>query len=320
VKAFIRGLSTYVSEQVLTNKDLEDMVDTNDEWIKTRTGIEERRIFDLNDKDLKTSDIATEVAQRLLDKTGIAPEEVDGIILGSMYPDHVFPATACVVQGRLGCVNAFAYDLTAACAFVPFALHNASLMIESGQYKNIMVIGAELSSRVVDWTDRNTCVLFGDGAGALMVSANPDAESNSEFLSSHIQSSGKHASILELNCQGDDPKFIKMEGTTVFKLAVNEMAASVEKCLSQAGLTTEDIDLLIPHQANIRILDATQKKLGLRDDQVIVNVQKYGNTSSATIPLALQDALDQGRLKRGMTVAMVGIGGGMSWGCNLLRW
>ncbi len=320
MKAFIHGVATYVSDEVLTNADLEKLVDTSDEWITTRTGIRERRVFDRKNTSLKSSDIATVVGRRLLESTGVNPLDVDGIILGSMYPDATFPATACFVQSQLGCLNAFAYDLTAACAFVPFALHNAVLMIQSGQYKNIMLIGAELSSRVIDWTDRNTCVLFGDGAGALMVSANTNDESPSEFLAHHIQSDGRYADVLELGCRGNEPHFLKMEGRAVFKIAVNEMAASVEKCLNAAGLKSADIDLLVPHQANIRILDATQKKLNLSDEQVMVNVDKYGNTSSATIPLALQDALIQGRLKRGMTVALVGIGGGMSWGCNLLRW
>lgn len=328
IKAIVRGVGVHLPEKPTLNSDLEKFIDTNDEWIRTRTGIEQRYIFDRDLKDLKTSDIAIEASRSLLDQTGVLPEQIDGIILGTMYPDHVFPATACVVQAALGCDNAFAFDLTAACAFYPYAINVASLMIESGQAKNIIVIGSELSSRVTDWSDRNTCVLFGDAGTATLLSASSEYKESDRsvdqlqrgVLTSSLKSKGKAQDILNLPNIGMENAFIKMDGRSVFKLAVVEMASIVEKTLAKIGFTPADLDLLLPHQANIRILDATAKKLSLRDDQVFTNVHKYGNTSSASVPLAIYDAMKEGRLKRGDLVATVGIGGGMSWGCNIIRW
>lgn len=323
MKAIVKGVEVHLPEQATPNSELEKIVDTNDEWIRTRTGIEQRYIFDRNDQNLKTSDIAIEAASKLLKNTGTSPEEIDGIILGSMYPDQVFPATACVVQAALGCDNAFAFDITAACAFYPYAMNVASLMIESGQCSKIIVIGAELSSRVTDWSDRNTCVLFGDAATATLLSADEACDAHGQargVLTSTLKSKGKAKDILHLPNLGLDDAFIKMDGRSVFKIAVTEMAKIVNESLAKLGYTTEDLDLLLPHQANIRILDATAQKLGLREDQVFTNVHKYGNTSSASVPLAIYEALQEGRLKEGDLVATVGIGGGMSWGCNIIRW
>jgi 3-oxoacyl-[acyl-carrier-protein] synthase-3 len=323
MKAVISGVGIHLPEFPTLNSDLEKFVDTNDEWIRTRTGIEQRYIFDREDQELKTSDIAISAAKKLLDQTGVSPSEIDGIIMGSMYPDKVFPATACVVQAALDCDNAFAFDITAACALYPYAVNIASLMIESGQAKNIIVIGAELSSRVVDWSDRNTCVLFGDAGSATLLSSSDEQTEDGlvrGVLTSTLRSRGKAQDILNLNNLGSGDSFIEMDGRQVFKIAVVEMASIVEESLAKLGFKPSDLDLLLPHQANIRILDATAKKLGLSEDQVFTNVHKYGNTSSASIPLAISEALQEGRLKKGDLVATVGIGGGMTWGCNIIRW
>lgn len=313
-RARIAGIGLHLPETVVKNDDFSAFLETNDEWIRTRTGIEERRIFDRTDTNLKASDLAIAAAQKVLAQTGTDPLEIDGIIVGGLNMDYSFPATACVVQGKLGCDNAFAYDVTAACASLPFAISHASLLIESGQCKKILVIGAELISRVLDWTDRNTCVLFGDGAAALLLE--PSGSVDQGILATTLKSDGRSAHILTLPKDG----FLKMDGKAVFKVAVTEMAAIVEKTLAAHGYTLEDIDLLIPHQANIRILQATKERLKLRDDQVFVNVQKYGNTSSVSVPLALAEAIEAGRVKKGDLIVTVAIGGGMSWGCNLIRW
>jgi 3-oxoacyl-[acyl-carrier-protein] synthase III len=320
MQAFIRGVEVHLPEAPVSNQDLVSWgVDTNDEWVRSRTGIEQRYVFDRADKDLKSSDIATIAARKVLEKCGISVDEIDGIIVGSMYPDQVFPSTACVVQNNLGCINAFAYDVVAACAFIPFAINQASLMIQAGQAKNILVIGAELSSRVINWEDRNTCVLFGDGAGAILVSASEN-ETDGNVLWSELKSDGRAQNILTLTGPGTEYPYIQMEGQAVFKIAVTEMAAIVKKALNKLNLTTADLNLVVPHQANIRILNATKEKLGLTDEQVFVNVQKYGNTSSASVPLALYEAEKAGRLKKGDLIATVAIGAGMTWGCNIIRW
>jgi 3-oxoacyl-[acyl-carrier-protein] synthase-3 len=317
MKAIIRSVGVCRPGEVVTNKDLEKTVDTNDEWIRTRTGIEERRLVPF-DSDLKSSDIGVTAALEAMSLAGVDPTEIDGIIAGSMYPDQGFPAMACIIQKKLKCPNAFAFDMTVACGFIPYAVNVAANMIESGQCKNILVVGAELSSRVLDWSDRNTCVLFGDGGGALLISASPDQ--NSGIIASGLQSDGSLDHILYLDQLGKADSFLRMEGQAVFRLAVTEMAAIVHKTLQKVGLSSEDIDLLVPHQANIRILDATAKKLNLPKEKVMINVEKYGNTSSASIPLALYEALETGRIKKGDLVVTVAIGGGMSWGCNIIRW
>lgn len=313
-RARIAGIGLHLPEKVMKNEEFSAFLDTNDEWIRSRTGIEERRIFDRADSSLKASDLAVAAAQKVLAQTGTDPLEIDGIIVGGLNPDWSFPATACVVQGKLGAKNAFAFDLTAACAFLPFALSHASLLIESGQCKKILVIGAELISRILDWSDRNTCVLFGDGAAALLLEPSGSAEEG--ILATALKSDGRVAEILTLPKDG----CLKMDGKAVFKVAVTEMAAIVEKTLAANGYTLDDVALLIPHQANIRILQATQERLKLRDDQVFVNVHKYGNTSSVSVPLALAEAIESGRVKKGDLIVTVAIGGGMSWGCNLIRW
>ncbi|MGL1903940.1 MAG: ketoacyl-ACP synthase III [Fibrobacterales bacterium] len=316
MKAYIRGIDVYLPEKKLTNFDMEKIVDTNDEWIRTRTGIEERRIEE--DQTQTTSEIGARAAKKLIDRLGVDPSEIDGIIAGSMFPDKTFPANACLIQDKLGCTNAFAYDITAACAFIPFAYNSAALQIQAGQAKNILVIGSELSSRVVDWKDRNTCILFGDAAAATLISVSDDESRG--FEGSELKSRGSLSHILDLPQLGKADSYMTMDGSAVFKLAVKELAAITQRVLERAGYTTEDIDLFVPHQANIRIIEAAGKRLGLPIEKVMVNVQKYGNTSSASIPLALYEAEEEGRLKKGDLVAVAGIGGGMSWGCNVFKW
>jgi 3-oxoacyl-[acyl-carrier-protein] synthase III len=320
MKAVLSAVTAYLPEKVLTNQEISTFLDTSDEWILTRTGIRERRIFDRLQTDLKSSDIAAEVALKLLRMQNLDPLKIDVIILGSMYPDFVFPSTACVVQGMIGAHNALAFDITAACGFIPLAIQQGDMMIRAGQAKNVLIIGAELSSRVVDWTDRNTCVLFGDGAGALLLTSVDDSDPRG-VIASTLKSDGRFTSILQLKKdEVDQAHFLEMDGKSVFKIAVNEMADSVKETLNKAGLQEKDIDWLIPHQANIRILDATAKKLGLPAEKLIVNVDRYGNTSSASIPIALMEAVESGKIKQGDLIALVAVGGGMNWGCNLIRY
>ena len=316
MNAYIQSVGVYLPDNIVTNDDLSQFVETNDEWIRTRSGIQERRI--LKDESIRTVDMAAFAAINALERAGVSPEEVDGIIAGSMSPDVQFPAIACQVQTKIGCGRAFGFDITAACGFIPYAVNTACLMIRSGQAKKVLVIGAEVCSRIVDWKDRNTCVLFGDGAGALLISATD--ESGRGFIDSTLVSDGKYENILYLNQLGAEDSKLRMDGKAVFKLAVTELTAVAKATLEKNGLTGADLDLLIPHQANIRIIDSVRERLGLQPEQVVVNVERFGNTSSASIPIALYEAQEQGRLKPGMLIGFVAIGGGMTWGCNLLRW
>jgi 3-oxoacyl-[acyl-carrier-protein] synthase-3 len=315
--AVIRGIGVYYPESVLTNADLEKMVDTTDEWITTRTGIKQRRIVP-KDSPILASDMGAAAAKEAMEKAGIGPADIDGIICGAANPDKQFPATACFIQAKLGAKNAFAYDITAACAGFVFGVNMAALLIDSGQCRNILVIGAELLSRVVDWTDRNTCILFGDAAGAAVISKGP---SERGVILSQLKSDGTQSEALYLNCaDAGGGRAMHMDGKQVFKLAVTEVSDIVTSTVAKAGFTNKDLDLLVMHQANVRILNAIGEKLGLPPEKMIINVDRFGNTSSASIPLALYDAEKQGRLKPGMLVALAAVGGGMSWGCNIMRW
>ena len=318
MNAAIRTVGIYLPECIVKNDELakEKGLDTNDEWIFSHTGICERRI--VKDNNVLTADIGYFAAKNAIEKAGISPNEIDGIIAGTMSPDKQFPALACYIQAKLGCGRAFAFDITAACGFIPPALNTAALMIKSGQAKNILVVGAEICSRIMDWSDRNTCVLFGDGAGAILLSASED--SNRGFAGSALAANGNLANILYLNTLGAQDSFLRMEGTAVYKLAVSELGAITKKAAENAGLSLSDIDLFVPHQANIRIIQSVGKKLGLPSEKIIINVNKYGNTSSASIPIALYEAEEQGILKPGMLVALAAIGGGMNWGSVLFRW
>jgi len=318
MNAIIKSIGVHLPEFIATNDVLKEEhgLDTTDEWIKSHSGIAERRI--VKDANLLTSDIGYFAAKNAIEKAGVSPSEIDGIIAGTMTPDKQFPAIACYIQAKLGCTNAFAFDITAACGFIPPALNTAALMIRSGQAKNILVIGAEICSRIMDWSDRNTCILFGDGAAAILLSASE--EKNRGFVSVALAADGNLANILYLNTLGAEASFLRMEGTAVYKLAVSELETITKKALENAGLSVADIDLFVPHQANVRIIKSVGKRLGLAEEKVMANVEKYGNTSSASIPIALYEAQQQGLLKPGMLIAMPAIGGGMNWGCVLFRW
>lgn len=311
--AIIRGLGISVPDNILTNADLERLVETSDEWITTRTGIKERHILP-KDSALQASDLGAAAALNALQKAGVSPDAVNAIIAGSIVPDKQFPATACFIQEKIGAKNAFAFDITAACAGFVYGVNLASMLIDSGQCENVLVVGAEVLSRVVDWSDRNTCILFGDGAGAALISRGP---ADRGVIRSLLRSDGAHAGILYLDNVTED---MHMDGKQVFKLAVSEVSKVVRDTLALEGLQVSDIDLLVMHQANVRILSAISEKLELPEEKVMVNVHRYGNTSSASIPLALHEAEQTGRLKPGMLVALAAVGGGMSWGCNLIRW
>ena len=314
--AIIRGLGVSVPENILTNAQLEKMVETSDEWITTRTGIKERQILP-KDSGLNASDLGAAAALNALAKAGINPLEVGAIIAGAIVPNKQFPATACFIQEKIGAKNAFAFDITAACAGFVYGVNLASLLIDSGQCDNVLVIGAEVLSRVVDWTDRNTCILFGDAGGAALICKGPKDRG---VLRSILRSDGAYAEILYLNNVGAENSTIHMDGKQVFKLAVSEVSKIIKDTLALEGLQPNDVDLLVMHQANVRILGAIREKLDLPEEKVMVNVDRFGNTSSASIPLALYEAEQTGRLKPGMLVALAAVGGGMSWGCNIIRW
>jgi len=318
MNAVIKSVGVYLPEFIATNDELAKSkgLDTNDEWVRSRTGIAERRM--VQDDSILTADVGCFAAKNAIEKAGISPGEIDGIIAGTMSPDKQFPAIACYIQAKLGCGRAFAFDITAACGFIPPALNTAALMIRSGQAKNILVVGAEICSRILDWNDRSTCVLFGDASAAILLSASED--SNRGFVSAALAADGNLADILYLNIIGAEGSFLRMEGTAVYKLAVSELANITKKALENANLSLNDIDLFVPHQANIRIIQSVGKTLGLPAEKIMVNVDRYGNTSSASIPIALYEAEQQGRLKPGMLIAMPAIGGGMNWGCVLFRW
>lgn len=324
LQAGILGVGSYAPEKILTNRDLEKMVDTSDEWITSRTGIKERRIAD---KEQAASDLALPAAKKALDNANVSPEEIGLIVVATSTPDMYFPSTACIVQDKLGCVNAGAFDLAAGCTGFIYALLTAQQFIASGAVKYALVIGAEVLSRVTDWQDRSTCVLFGDGAGAVVLG--PTAEGRG-ILAGHLGAEGSGGHFLTLPGSGSRitsehetaavKPYIHMKGKDVFRFAVRVMEEGTEKVLAKAGLNVSDIDLFVPHQANIRIIDHAVKKLNLSSEKVMVNVDKYGNTSAASIPLALDEALMQGRIKPGDNVLLIGFGAGLTWAAAVVRW
>jgi 3-oxoacyl-[acyl-carrier-protein] synthase-3 len=313
-------------EKVLTNLDLEKMVDTSSDWITERTGIEERRIAADGEY---TSDMATRAAERALEMAGVSASEIDLIVLGTITGDYPWPATACIVQKNLGADKAYAYDISAACSGFVYALGCASDFIQAGRGKKALVIGAESLSRIVDWTDRNTCILFGDGAGAVVLEATEDGDSG--ILSSHMHTDGNYLELLYQpgfgtrmppSAENIDARssYLKMQGNEVFKVAVRSLTDVSNEALEANGLSVSDVSLFIPHQANKRILEATAKRIKLNDDQVYINVHRYGNTSGATIPVAMDEANRAGMLKSGDIVLLSAFGGGFTWGSTLLRW
>ncbi|MBM7554041.1 beta-ketoacyl-ACP synthase III [Thalassobacillus pellis] len=308
MKAGILGTGHFVPEKVLTNKDLEAMVETNDEWIRTRTGIEERRIAG---DDIDTSDMAFYAAEKSLENAGIAAEELDMILVATVTPDTPFPSVACMIQERLGASKAAAMDVSAACTGFMYGLTTAKQFIESGDYRNILVVGVEKLSKIVDWEDRNTCVLFGDGAGAAVVGPVSEGKGILSFELGSDGAGGKHL------YQG---KHLFMNGREVFKFAVRQMPEASVKVVEKIGANKEDVDYLIPHQANIRIMEAARERLGVSEDKMAKTVKKYGNTSAASIPIALAEAVEEGKIKDNDLVVLVGFGGGLTWGAVALRW
>jgi 3-oxoacyl-[acyl-carrier-protein] synthase III len=324
--ATITGVGYCVPSGVLTNEDLEKLVDTSDEWITQRTGMKRRHIIG---PDGTTSDIAIPAAQAALTAAGRKPDDVDCVICGTATPDYPFPALACIVAAHLRIQGKPAFDIAIACSGFVYSLTTAASLIRAGVYKSVLVIGAETLSKITDYTDRGTCVLFGDGAGAVLVERSDD----DCFLGSNLGADGSDPSLLYLpgggskypynkNGELSDLRlgYIKMQGQSVFKFAVNQMAASTRNALAQAKLTTDDIDFVVPHQANLRIVDATVKMLGVAPEKCIVNIAEYGNTSAASIPLALAEAVEKGLIKKDHVIVLVAFGGGLSWGSVVWRW
>jgi len=303
----LQGLGYYVPEDVLTNFDLEKMVDTSDEWIVTRTGIKERRIA----KKESFLDMAEKASRMALDMAKVSPQEIDAIILATLTPELGFPASACLLQGKLECKRGFAFDISAACSGFLYGLEVAKGLIEGNGLKKVLLVGAEKLSSIVNWQDRSTCVLFGDGAGAVVVSN----EGEGEILASVMRSDGTAWEILYAERCG----YISMKGRELFKLAVKSMEEVCLEVLQRAGLSVEQIDLFVPHQANIRIMEALAERLNISMEKVYSNIHKYGNTSAASIPIALTEAYLEGRLKRGDLVLMTTMGGGLTWGAVLIR-
>jgi len=323
--ARIVGTGSAVPEKVLTNSDLEKMVDTSDEWITTRTGIKERRIA--ADGEF-TSTFATKAAQNALEMANVSPEELDMIVVGTVTPDFPFPATACLVQKNLKASKAVAFDISAACSGFLFGLSIVDSFMRSGLARKALVVGAETLTRIVDWTDRNSCVLFGDGAGAVVLDS---VDEGVGILSTHVHSDGTYWELLHQpgygsrnpvagRSSGENLAFIKMQGNEVFKLAVRAMEDAAHQALSANSLTSADIDLFISHQANRRIIDAIGKRLGLSPEQVYINLERYGNTSAASIPIALDEANRSGRIKNGDLVLLDSFGGGLTWASAMIRW
>ncbi|MGP1906621.1 beta-ketoacyl-ACP synthase III [Metabacillus sp. JX24] len=308
MSAGIIGIARYTPDRTVTNADLEKVMDTSDEWIRTRTGIEERR---LAEDDMDTSDMAYYAAKKAIENAGLTAEDLDMILVATVTPDQPFPTVACMLQEKLGARKVAAMDLSAACAGFMYGLITAQQFIETGAYKNVLVVGVEKLSKITDWDDRNTAVLFGDGAGAAVVSS---VSEGNGFLSFELGSDGSGGKHLY-----QDEKIV-MNGREVFKFAVRQMGESSVNVIEKAGLKKEDVDFLIPHQANIRIMEAARERLELPVEKMSKTVHKYGNTSAASIPISLVEEIEAGTVKDGDVVVMVGFGGGLTWGAIAMRW
>lgn len=315
----IIGTGSHLPEKVLSNRDLEGMVDTSHEWIYSRTGIVERHIADENEL---SSDLALHASRKAIESAGIGVDEIDLIIVATTTPDMVFPSTAVLLQSKLGIRNNCpAFDVQAVCTGFIYALSTADCYLRTGKYRHALVVGTEVLSRIIDWTDRSTCVLFGDGAGAVVLKPGMTPG----ILSSHLHADGSHNPILAVPgriCNGkvQGSPFVFMNGNAVFKIAVNVLEHVAEEAMQANNMSPSDIDWLVPHQANIRIIEATAKKLSLDMNRVVVTVDKHGNTSAASIPLALDQAAREGRFREGETLLLEGVGGGITWGAILLKW
>ena len=309
-KASLISIAAYAPPKILTNFDLEKMVETNDEWIVKRTGISQRRIA----QDEDTSDLGTKAAKIALERANLTAKDIDAVICATISPDHFcMPSTACKIAKNLGINAITAFDISAACTGFIYLLELAKSLIESGSKKNVLIIGAEKLSKIVDWTDRTTCILFGDGAGAAVVSASEE----NEIIDVHTAADGNYANLLIT--PGGEEKFIKMSGNEVFKIAVQTLTKDVVDILEKNRISSDKIDLFIPHQANLRIIEAVKQRLNFTNEQCVVTVGKYGNTSSASIPMAMNDAYEAGRLKKGDLLLLDAFGGGFTWGSALLK-
>ena len=326
MRAKISALATYVPPRILSNSDLEKMVETSDEWITSRTGVRERHIVD---KGTATSDLAVAAAQKALAERGLTPNDVEAIVVGTVTPDMLFPSTACVVQHKLGAKGAWGFDLSAACSAFVYALQTGAQFIATGAHKKVLVIGADVMSSIIDYTDRATCVIFGDGAGAVLLEpAEDDSVGLIDFMH-EIDGSGGCAlympgggSLHPSTHETVEEKmhYVHQDGQAVFKYAVRKMADLCEKILQRNGIKGSDIDAFIPHQANRRIITATADRLKLKPESVIINIDRYGNTTAATIPLAMETAREEGKLKKGSLVLLASVGAGFTTGVTLLRW
>lgn len=321
----IVSIAAYAPPRCLTNAELETMVDTTDEWILSRSGIATRHIAD---PEMALSDLAFPAAQQALQRANLSPADLDLIIVATVTPDTHVPSAACLLQDRLGANNAAAFDLAAACTGFIYALTTASALIKAAEFRNALVIGGDVLSTITDYTDRSICVLLGDGAGAAVLQPTTPG---SGILASYLRSDGSGADLLVLPAGGSRipatiesitarQHYLQMSGNEVYKFAVQALAEAVNVVLERAGLTAEDVDLVIPHQANIRIIESSIKRLGIPADRWMINVQEYGNTSAGSIPLAMNEAYEQGRIKRGDIIVLVGFGGGLTWGAMVLRW
>lgn len=324
--AVITGAGAYVPEKVMTNEEWSKIVDTNDEWITTRTGIKTRHFAS---EGVYTSHLAINAGRQAIEDAGVNPEDIDLLIVATICPDRPLPSTACFVQHGLGLTNAACFDLVAACSGFVYALDTAKQYILAGSAKRVLVIGAETMSRIIDWQDRSSCVLFGDGAGAVVVER--VEEQGKGILSSIIGANGGLADLLRIETGGtaeplthdnldERRQYVKMEGNVVFKHAVRSMSEVATKAVKAAGLELSDINWLVPHQANTRIIDAVGRQLGIDSSKVVVNIQKVGNTTAASIPLALKEAVTDGRIKKGDNILIVAFGAGLTWGSSVFRW
>lgn len=324
INAAITGIQGYVPDYILSNKELESMVDTTDEWITTRTGIKERHIQ--KGEGLATSDMAVEAVKKLLKKTNTSPDEVELVICATVSPDMVYPATANIISDKVGIKNAFSFDLNAACSGFIYALLTASKYIESGQYKKVIVVGADKMSSIVDYTDRQTCVIFGDAAGAVMLEPNEEGLGIQDSITRvdgsgrvHLhQKAGGSLRPASMETVANREHYVYQEGQAVFKFAVSRMADVSVEIMEKNNLKADDIAWLVPHQANLRIIDATARRMGLDPSKVMINIQKYGNTTNGTIPMCLYEWED--RLKKGDNIILAAFGGGFTWGSIYLKW
>ena len=320
----IAGLGFYVPSTVITNDDLAKIVDTSDEWIKTRTGIEKRRVLSGNETAL---DMGIAAAKKAIDKAGIEPNEIDYIIAAACLGTHIYPSTACEIQAAIGANNAVCFDITAACAGLIYGMGISKSFIESGMAKKVLIVATEALSHCLDWTDRSTCVLFGDGAGAMVLTESDDGQNDILSIGLRAQGDlghyitmeapGKNCSLAEPNDEGQ--MYIKMNGREVYKYVVTKLPPHIEECVEKSGLKMDEIDYLVPHQANLRIIEALEKRLNFKHEGVIANIQEYANTSAASIPIAIVEAVEQGKMKLPCTAILTGFGAGMTAGTTVVR-